>query len=68
MEEREREGKRKKGLLGALFGGRLEQLPAQQILGMEVTPTTIINNNWRRFQAWVGGALGEKEERWQLIE
>ena len=36
-----------------------------EILGMEVTPTPIINNDWGRLQAWAGGALGEKEERWQ---
>ena len=54
-----------KGLLGALTGGRLEQLPAEQTLTMEVTPTTIINTDCRRLQAWAGGALGEKEERWQ---
>ena len=53
------------GLLGAHFGGRLELLPAEQTLGMEVTPTTIINTDCRRLQAWAGGALGEKEERWQ---
>ena len=54
-----------KGLLGALTGGRLEQLPAEQTLTMEVTPTTIINTDCRRLEAWAGGALGEKEERWQ---
>ena len=54
-----------KGLLGALVGGRLEQLPAEQTLTMEVTPTTIINTDCRRLQAWAGGALGEKEERGQ---
>ena len=52
-----------KGLLGALTGGRLEQLPAEQTLTMEVTPTTITNIDCRRLQAWAGGALGEKEER-----
>ena len=54
-----------KGLLGALTGGRLEQLPAEQTLTMEVTPTTITNIDCRRLQAWAGGALGEKEERGQ---
>ena len=57
-----------KGLLGALIGGRLEQLPAEQTLTMEVTPTTIINTDCRRLQAWAGGALGEKEERGQNAE
>ena len=36
-----------------------------ETLGMEVTPTPIINNDWGRLQAWAGGALGETEERWQ---
>ena len=64
--EKEREEEEKKrGLLGALFGGRLEQLPAEQTFELEVTPTAIINIESRRFQAWAGGALGEKEERWQ---
>ena len=52
-------------MLGALLGGRLECLPAEQTLEMEVTPTTITNNDCRRLQAWAGGALGEKEVRWQ---
>ena len=60
MEGREAEGGEvcRKGLLGAHFGERLEQLPTEQTLVMEVTPTTIINIDCRRLQAWVGGALG----------
>ena len=48
--EKEREEEEKKrGLLGALFGGRLEQLPAEQTFELEVTPTAIINIESRRF-------------------
>ena len=38
-----------KGLLGALTGGRLEQLPAEQTFELKVTPTAIINIESRRF-------------------
>ena len=54
----------RKGLLGAHFGERLEQLPTEQTLVMEVTPTTINNIDCRRLQAWAGGALGEMEAGW----
>ena len=66
MEGREAEGGEvcRKGLLGAHFGERLEQLPTEQTLVMEVTPTTIINIDCRRLQAWAGGALGEMEAGW----
>ena len=66
MEGREAEGGEvcRKGLLGAHFGERLEQLPTEQTLVMEVTPTTINNIDCRRLQAWAGGALGEMEAGW----
>ena len=51
MEEEEKEEK-KGGFAGSpVFAGRANPR-------MEVTPTTIINIDCRRLQAWVGGALG----------
>ena len=62
MEEEEKEGE---------FAGSPVKREAGMFVGranprMEVTPTTITNIDCRRLQAWVGGALGEKEERWQI--